>query len=153
MKMFERFENNERTMNVLGTVTERTVSERWTLWERWTRANAERKTVNGERTMNGRWTHAERTVNARWANDDAKIGKKNVSGILLFEVHHVSYNILIYFYELYRNRYIPCSLSYIYLHYLSCSSCLVHSFSLIVHSPIFRRKGKVTFIIITKIKK
>ena len=52
-------------MNALWTIGERLVSERWTLCERWTRANGERKTVNDERTMSTSWTHGEQTVNKR----------------------------------------------------------------------------------------
>ena len=70
-------------MNVLWTITERTVSECWTLCERWMRAHAERRIVNGEWMVNAHWTHSERrvsepwthperTVNARWANDERK---------------------------------------------------------------------------------
>ena len=65
MKMAERFENDERTMNVLWTITERMVSERWTLCERWTWAQAERRIVNGEQTVGERWTHSKRTMSER----------------------------------------------------------------------------------------
>ena len=57
MKMAERFEKDERTMNALWTVN---ASARWTvnaeLWkvsEWWT---------HGERSVSERWTHGERTM-------------------------------------------------------------------------------------------
>ena len=59
-RMCERFENDQRRINVLWTVTERTVSERWMLCERWTRANVERWTQNCEQ-----WANGERSISAR----------------------------------------------------------------------------------------
>ena len=40
-------------------------AERFVNGERERTVNAERKTVNDERTMSARWTHGERTVNER----------------------------------------------------------------------------------------
>ena len=60
-------------MNALWTVTERTVSERRSLCELWTRANGERKAVNDERkTVND-----ERTLNAHWTDDEWTVNERN----------------------------------------------------------------------------
>ena len=58
-------------MNALWTIGERTVSDRWTLCERWTRANGERWTQNCER-----WTHDERTLNARWTDVERTVNER-----------------------------------------------------------------------------
>ena len=55
------------------------MNERWANAERFVNGerertmNAERKTVNDERTMSARWMDGERTVSERWTN--AKMGK------------------------------------------------------------------------------
>ena len=63
----ERWMNAERFV----TIGERTVSERWTLCERWTRANGERWTQNWEP-----WTHDERTLNARWTDGERPVNER-----------------------------------------------------------------------------
>ena len=48
--------SDNTTMNAVWTIGERTVSDRWVF------VNAERKTVNDERTLTARWTEFERML-------------------------------------------------------------------------------------------
>ena len=71
MKLPERFENDEWMMDDLWTVTERTVSKRWTLCQRRMRAHAKRWTMDAKlRTVSERLMDDERTMNRRWANGE-----------------------------------------------------------------------------------
>lgn len=75
--------NGELMLNDCWGQCERTVSARWTLYERWARTegSGERKSVNGNRTVSARWTHGKRKVS------ESKMGKKIDSGTLLFEFY------------------------------------------------------------------